>query len=136
MDWKKIGAWLLFAAVFCGVSYLALYQASLRRLDAIGLSMTGLSGWLAFVRLLVSVLMLLYLLFQAVLVCRYKPTVASGDELPGCTVVVPAYNEGSAVAETLRSVLRSDYPEGKLEIIAVNDGSSDDTWNWIKLVSG
>jgi len=75
------------------------------------------------------------MLFQAVLVCFYRPCRAAG-ELPGCTVIVPAYNEGGAVAETLRSLLKSAYPRDRLEIIAVNDGSRDDTWNWIKLVAG
>ena len=46
------------------------------------------------------------------------------------------YNEGFAVAETLRALLKSDYPAEKMEIIAINDGSADDTWNWITLVSG
>ena len=80
-----------------------------------------------------------YLIFQAVLVCFYRPIHKeniSDAELPGCTVVVPAYNEGSAVAETLRALLKSDYPAEKLEIIAINDGSADDTWNWITLVAG
>lgn len=134
MDGKKIGAWALFAVVFCGVSYLALYQASLKRLGAAGWS--DWSGAVTYAGLGISVLMVLYLLFQAVLVCFYKPVDDPSGELPGCTVVVPAYNEGSAVAETLRSLLRSDYPKDRLEIIAVNDGSADDTWNWIKLVSG
>ena len=80
-----------------------------------------------------------YLIFQAILICFYKPIkrdVINDAELPGCTIVVPAYNEGSVVAETLRALLKSDYPADKLEIIAVNDGSADDTWNWITLVAG
>ena len=80
-----------------------------------------------------------YLIFQAVLVCFYRPLhkdEINDSDLPGCTVIVPAYNEGSVVADTLRTLLKSNYPEEKLEIIAVNDGSADDTWNWITLVSG
>ena len=80
-----------------------------------------------------------YLIFQAVLVCFYRPVQKENitdEELPGCTVVVPAYNEGAAVAETLRALLKSNYPAEKLEIIAINDGSADDTWNWITLVAG
>ena len=80
-----------------------------------------------------------YLIFQAILICFYKPIkrdVINDADLPGCTIVVPAYNEGSVVAETLRALLKSDYPANKLEIIAINDGSADDTWNWITLVAG
>jgi hyaluronan synthase len=36
----------------------------------------------------------------------------------------------------LRALLKSDYPAEKMEIIAINDGSADDTWNWITLVAG
>lgn len=67
------------------------------------------------------------------LVLRYKPAPECSDaELPSCTVIVPAYNEGQQVSVTLRSLLRSDYPSEKLQIIAVDDGSQDDTWKWIR----
>ncbi len=72
-------------------------------------------------------------LWQLCLVFRYRPAPACADEqLPACTVIVPAYNEGSGVFDTLRSVLASDYPADKLQIIAIDDGSVDDTWRWIE----
>ena len=40
---------------------------------------------------------------------------------------MPAFNEQDAIAASLRSLLALDYPAGKLEIVAVNDGSTDDT---------
>lgn len=93
---------------------------------------------LLMVGLITGAVPVFYLLFQAALVCFYRPVrkeMTDDSTLPGCTVIVPAYNEGSVVAETLRTLLKSDYPAEKLEIIAVNDGSIDDTWNWITLVS-
>lgn len=67
------------------------------------------------------------------LVWRYRPAAACRDEeLLPCTVIVPAYNEGRHVLHTLRSVVRSDIPADKLQIIAVDDGSKDDTWRWIQ----
>lgn len=54
---------------------------------------------------------------------------------PGCTVIMPAYNEGHHVVETLQSILNADYPAEQLEIIAVNDGSKDDTLAWINSVA-
>ncbi|AQX05243.1 glycosyl transferase family 2 [Elizabethkingia meningoseptica] len=77
----------------------------------------------------ITISFLIYLLF---LYIRYKPVAAvSDEELPTCTIIVPAYNEGKLVYETLHSLAGSDYPHGKMQIIAVDDGSKDDTWLWI-----
>jgi len=75
-----------------------------------------------------------YLLFTGVLCCFYRPypTEKNNRKLPSCTIIVPAYNEGAHVEQTLQSLLKSDYPKEKLEIIAINDGSEDDTWEYIK----
>lgn len=72
------------------------------------------------------------LVWRIVLFRRYRPVEACADELlPRCTVIVPAYNEGRQVMGTLLSLARSDYPREKLQFIAVDDGSVDDTWTWI-----
>src|SRR5437667_278779 len=42
------------------------------------------------------------------------------------TVVIAAYNEGKVIAGTLRSLLKTEYA-GELEVIVIDDGSSDDT---------
>jgi cellulose synthase/poly-beta-1,6-N-acetylglucosamine synthase-like glycosyltransferase/peptidoglycan/xylan/chitin deacetylase (PgdA/CDA1 family) len=42
------------------------------------------------------------------------------------SVIVPAYNEEKVICQTIESLLRSDY--SNLEIIVVDDGSSDDTY--------
>ena len=60
----------------------------------------------------------------------YRPLQLRADErarLPGLTVVIPAYNEGEMVLETIGSVLASHYPADRLRVIAVDDGSDDDT---------
>lgn len=56
----------------------------------------------------------------------------SDEELPMCTVIVPAYNEGKQVYDTLMSLANSDYPEAKLQLLSIDDGSQDDTWYWIQ----
>ena len=45
---------------------------------------------------------------------------------PPVSVIVAAFNEERVIAASLRSVLASDYP-GRLEVVAVDDGSSDGT---------
>lgn len=54
------------------------------------------------------------------------------DELPTITLIVPAYNEGSFVFDTLKSIAASNYPKDKIQLIAIDDGSADDTWDWMK----
>ena len=44
---------------------------------------------------------------------------------PPVSIVVPAYNEGVTIIESVRSLLALRYP--RLELVVVNDGSSDDT---------
>jgi cellulose synthase/poly-beta-1,6-N-acetylglucosamine synthase-like glycosyltransferase len=41
------------------------------------------------------------------------------------SMVVPAYNEGPVIVDSVRSLLAARYPT--LEVVVVNDGSSDDT---------
>jgi len=81
-----------------------------------------------------SAFTLLVLGFQAVrtiLWMRYKPYPLPTGPLPKVTVIVPAYNEGAMVEKTLYSVVASDYPADRLEIICIDDGSQDDTWFYI-----
>ncbi len=80
--------------------------------------------------LVFTVLYYLWTFYLAFAYYQETPTV-SPDKLPSCAVIVPAYNEGDHVLATLKSILDGDYPPEKLEIIAVNDGSTDDTLKWI-----
>ena len=78
-------------------------------------------------------LFILTLIWRTVLVLRYRSASPSPDHLlPECGVIVPAYNEGHQVLETLKSIVQSDYPREKLKIVVVDDGSRDDTWSWIQ----
>ena len=51
------------------------------------------------------------------------------DYEPTVTVVIPMFNEGEAVRETLASLLESDYPRDKFEIVCVDDCSSDNSYD-------
>src|SRR5581483_5138522 len=46
---------------------------------------------------------------------------------PSVAIIVPCYNEERGIAATLQSLLKLEYPEDKLEIIVVDDGSTDKT---------
>ncbi len=63
---------------------------------------------------------------------RYRAfPLASDGDLPLVTIVVPAYNEGAQVLGTVRSIMASDYPSDKMRVICVDDGSTDDTYQWM-----
>jgi cellulose synthase/poly-beta-1,6-N-acetylglucosamine synthase-like glycosyltransferase len=57
------------------------------------------------------------------------PQAYSGLE-PPISLLVPAYNEASTIASSVRSMLQLQYSE--LEIIVINDGSRDDTLQVLK----
>jgi len=66
--------------------------------------------------------------------CRYRSYAPLSDgALPTLTIVIPAYNEGRQILDTVRSVMNSRYPTGKMQVICVDDGSKDDTWRWIQM---
>lgn len=87
---------------------------------------------LAYTLLTVLIFQVLFLIYIAYLFIKYKPISSVTDaELPTCTIIVPAYNEGKLVYDTLNSIAASNYPKEKMEILAIDDGSKDDTWFWI-----
>ncbi len=47
---------------------------------------------------------------------------------PSVAIIVPCWNENTTVHATLESLLALDYPKDKLQVIAVDDGSTDTTW--------
>ena len=59
------------------------------------------------------------------LASRFRRIPASDLTAP-VSVVIAAFNEGKVIADTLRSLLTTDYA-GELEIIVVDDGSHDTT---------
>jgi hyaluronan synthase len=54
---------------------------------------------------------------------------------PTVAVVMPAFNEEDAIAGSIRSLLAVDYPTEKLEVVVVNDGSTDATLAEIEAIA-
>ena len=55
------------------------------------------------------------------------PLLFTDAELPSVSVLIPVYNEEESIERTLDSILTSDYPKEKLEIIVIDDGSTDNS---------
>ncbi len=49
---------------------------------------------------------------------------------PDVCVIVPMYNEGASIFDTLQSISAQDYPAERLSIIVVDDCSRDDSGAW------
>ncbi len=77
-----------------------------------------------------SILVSLYILSRFSIAYFYDPVnpdLINPNYRPTVTFVTPSKNEGDNIAKTLREMLKSDYPKDKFDIIAVNDGSTDNT---------
>jgi hyaluronan synthase len=77
----------------------------------------------------IAAIQAVYTALLGVLWLRYRPFVApAGVEWPVVSVIIPAFNEGPMVGQSIRSVAACAYPKDKLEVIVVDDGSRDDTF--------
>ncbi len=52
--------------------------------------------------------------------------------IPVVTIIIPTHNRGAAIRETIESALSQTIGTG-LEIIVVDDGSTDDTWQFLQI---
>lgn len=87
-------------------------------------------GWntlavLFFVCTVLSIIRILFLGGLTLKGLKSKPEVPPEGFAPLVTVIVPAFNEGKVIATTLRALAASTYEN--LEILVVDDGSTDDT---------
>jgi hyaluronan synthase len=84
-----------------------------------------------------STMGILLLFFRTMLWFRYRPfDSAEPDHAPSLTVIIPAFNEGPMVEKSIDSAAAAYYPADRLEIIVVDDGSTDDTWKYIQAAAG
>jgi hyaluronan synthase len=122
--------WILRAAIVAGLiitlSSIAgdMFRPLLHRVDR--------GGWMTLLQhpsMLWMTMGILLLSFRTLLWFRYRPfATATPHEAPALTVVIPAYNEGPMVAQTIDSVAAAIYPRERLKILVIDDGSRDDTW--------
>src|SRR5258706_14073318 len=66
------------------------------------------------------------LLFIGIIVNTKKPA-GEPSEYPFVSVIIAARNEENNIAACIESLLRVDYPADKLEVLLVNDRSTDKT---------
>ena len=77
-----------------------------------------------------SIAVVIYVLGRFVLALFYRPVPDRGYR-PTVSIIIPAFNEEEGIIGTIASCLGVDYPAHLTEVIAVNDGSTDGTWERI-----
>ncbi|ASU33852.1 glycosyltransferase family 2 protein [Mucilaginibacter xinganensis] len=72
---------------------------------------------------------LLYFLIKIKRALKGRPAIPAVDNnlLPGCTLVVAAFNEELFITDKIANCLALNYPDGKLKLLFITDGSSDKT---------
>jgi hyaluronan synthase len=104
------------------VVYLVVLLAAIVAYKAVFVGMLTVDPWFT----LYGIVVCTYIVTRFLLSLFYRPAPDAGIE-PRVAIVMPGFNEEDAIAGSLRSLLALEYPAGKLEIVAVNDGSTDGT---------
>ncbi len=91
--------------------------------------------------LVYTMLITIFQLFRLVLALLSDKVLASVESVdpqgvyePYVSIVVPCMNEEDAIGHTLLQCFAAHYPKDKLEVIVINDGSTDDTAREIEKV--
>lgn len=77
-----------------------------------------------------SIAVVMYVLGRFVLALFYRSVPDKGFR-PTVSIIVPAFNEEEGIVGTIASCIEVDYPAHLTEVIVVNDGSTDRTWDRI-----
>lgn len=82
-----------------------------------------------------TALLILVLASQFIILIMRRPVKFPTGYTPSVTVLIPAHNEGPYIKTTVDAALNSGYP-GRLKVIAIDDGSTDETPKVLKAYSG
>lgn len=72
-----------------------------------------------------SIITAMFLLTRYLFGAFYKTVPIKEDFTPGVTIIIPCFNEEEWIERTILSCINQSYPSEKLEVIVVDDGSTD-----------
>lgn len=72
-----------------------------------------------------SIIAALFLLTRYLYGALYRPVKINPDFKPSVTIIIPCFNEERWISRTILSCMNQHYPADKLEVIVVDDCSSD-----------
>ena len=79
-----------------------------------------------------SIVAALFLLSRYLFGAMYRPVPIDPDFEPSVTVIIPCFNEETWIGQTITSCMNQNYPPDKLEVIVVDDCSTDNSVAKIK----
>ncbi|HVC19296.1 MAG TPA: glycosyltransferase [Vicinamibacterales bacterium] len=127
--------WILVAVIASGLLLLAYAMVHQAAFAPVALALDE-HEWAKFIvrpSILWGIMGTILLGFRTVLWFLYRPfPAATMADAPSLTVIIPAYNEGEMVRKSIESVAAASYPRDRLQILVVDDGSTDDTWRHIE----
>lgn len=100
--------------------------------DPLWVSLMVWTTWILIAVLIDGLLIPIKLYLSRKSILKLDKTPINVDLLPKMSVVIPAHNEEANIQKCLISLIESDYPKNKLELIVVDDGSTDETVNIVK----
>lgn len=81
---------------------------------------------------LYSLITAVFLLSRYIFGAFYRPTKIDPEYTPGVTILIPCFNEENWIQRTITSCINQEYPIDKLEVIIIDDHSSDKSVEKIK----
>ena len=81
---------------------------------------------------LYSIIAAAFLLTRYLFAAFYKPVPIDPKFTPGVTIIIPCFNEETWIRRTIISCINQDYPLDKLEVIVIDDHSTDKSVEKIK----
>jgi hyaluronan synthase len=125
--------WFNFALRAVCALYLAVIVTAVLAYKTVFIEVVVQDPWFGVYSVVVCAFIMSRFLFS--LFYRPVPLTTGASLEPTIAVVMPAFNEEDAVADSIGSLLTVDYPSEKLEIVVIDDGSTDNTLREIERVA-
>lgn len=81
---------------------------------------------------LYSIVTAIFLLSRYIFGAFYRPVKVDPDYTPGVTILIPCFNEEEWIQRTIISCMNQEYPVDRLEVIVIDDCSTDRSVEKIK----
>lgn len=85
---------------------------------------------------LYSIITAFFLMSRYLFGALYRPKKVDPNFTPGVSVIIPCFNEETWIQRTIQSCINQNYPADKLEVIIVDDQSTDGSVEKIKDIIG